>query len=154
MFNHFRSWNATRIYDFPLPHDVRKFYHLIDLSFQVIAETVKRMNWHSYTFVYQTTDALTRVQEALQIQGALNCPITVRELQPFNTIRLLKTKKEQDNIYESLVKEIRLSSQYSLLLDIENDNIPRLFEIMRQMELMSDYFMCFLTNLVSTRFLN
>ncbi|XP_058799684.1 glutamate receptor ionotropic, kainate 2-like isoform X2 [Phymastichus coffea] len=114
---------------------------------KVIAETVKRMNWNSYTFIYQTTNALSRVQEALQNQAVQNCPITVRELQPFDRIQLFKTRKEQDNVYECLVKEIRLSSQYSLLLDIESDNISKLFQIMGSMDLMGDYFMCFLINL-------
>lgn len=107
------------------------------------------MSWHSFTFVYQTNEALSRIQEALKNHGHHNYPITIRELQPLYKINLLALEKERDNVYESLVKEIKSSQQYSLLLDVENENLSQLLNVMNKMGLMSDYFMCLITNLVS-----
>ncbi|XP_031781874.1 glutamate receptor ionotropic, kainate 4 isoform X2 [Nasonia vitripennis] len=114
---------------------------------KVIAKSVKHMNWHSFTFVYQTDEALSRIQETLKNQGRPNYPITIRELQPLYKINLLASEKERDNIYESLVKEIKSSQQYSLLLDVENENLSQLLDVMNKMDLMSDYFMCLITDL-------
>ncbi|XP_011503697.1 PREDICTED: glutamate receptor ionotropic, kainate 2-like [Ceratosolen solmsi marchali] len=104
------------------------------------------MNWHSFTFVYQTNDALTRIQKTLQNKGRQNYPITIRELPPISKINAL-SEKDRDNVYESLVKEIQSLSQFSLLLDIENENLSKLLDTMNKMGLMNDYFMCLITNL-------
>jgi nitrogenase subunit NifH len=105
------------------------------------------MNWHAFTFVYQTNDALARIQETLQNKRRQNDVISIRELLPMSKIKTLP-EKERDNEYKRLVKEILLLSQFSLLLDIENENLSKLLDTMNNMELMNDYFMCLITNLV------
>ncbi|OXU30655.1 hypothetical protein TSAR_007299 [Trichomalopsis sarcophagae] len=122
--------------------------HDVKTHVTVIAKSVKHMNWHSFTFVYQTDEALSRIQETLKNQGRPNYPITIRELQPLYKINILASEKERDNIYESLVKEIKSSQQYSLLLDVENENLSQLLDVMNKMGLMSDYFMCLITDLL------
>lgn len=118
--------------------------------FQAIAETVRNMNWHSFTHVYQTPDALLRIAEALENKGT-RIPITFKELPPLKKIKALPNEKEQSLVYESFLKKLQSASQFSLLIDIEADNLAKFLDTMNSMGIMGDYFMGLISNLVSIR---
>ncbi|KAJ8687136.1 hypothetical protein QAD02_022930 [Eretmocerus hayati] len=114
---------------------------------KVIAEVANRMRWHSFTFVYQTDDNLSRLQEVLQSRDRPHRPVTVKQLRPLSEIQALKSYRERDREYESLVKDLQSSAQYTLLLDVETNNLVKLLTTMKHMGFMNDYFMCLIVNL-------
>ncbi|CAB0041632.1 unnamed protein product [Trichogramma brassicae] len=120
------------------------------IEFQkAIAEVVKQMTWQSYTYIYQTVDTISRIHDTLALRGRGDYPITIRELPPLHSIKKM-TEKEITYTYESLVKKIQVSSQSSLLIDIESENLGTLLNTMNKMGVMSDYFMSFIVNLDSS----
>lgn len=109
------------------------------------------MNWHSFTYVYQTWEALSRVHEALEAKGP-RFPIAFKELPPLKKINEMPTERERNLVYDTLVKEIQTSTQSTLLVDIETANLGKFLETLNNMKVMGDYFMGLIVNLVIIQF--
>lgn len=116
---------------------------------RAIAGVVKHMSFNGFTYLYQGWDALSRVQLALMDQGKGAYPVAFKDLPKLSEIKEMP-ERQQDLVYESLIKDIKIAGHLSLLIDVETENLAKLLDTMNKMELMSDYFMCFLVNLDAT----
>lgn len=117
---------------------------------KAIADVVRHMKYNGYTYIYQGHDALSRVQMALENQGREDHPISMKDLPPLSELKQMP-ERQRESTYETLAKEIEESNQLSLLIDVETENLPKLLENMNKFQLMSDYFMCLITNLDSSK---
>ncbi|XP_015599874.1 glutamate receptor ionotropic, kainate 2 isoform X2 [Cephus cinctus] len=112
---------------------------------QAIADLVKAMKWKRLTAIYETNDALTRIQQVLSLQQPDVMTVNVRELgEPDYRPLLKKVIKSQpyillsinaENIFTvfSNLKEIRpnLDYLYSIVLDLDMWRLP-LHEALKQ----------------------
>lgn len=97
------------------------------------------MNWNSFTVIYDTADALSRIQDALSLHDpSTSNVVTVRQL-------------GQGPDYRPLLKEVANSLDYNVLLDISSELLPEVLRQAREVKLLNDYYMYIITYLVSVK---
>lgn len=85
------------------------------------------MSWKSFTVIYDTDDALIRIQDVLQLHGPLDSPITIRHI-------------SEDQDFLPLLKEISNSTDWNLLLDLSPTNLEKVLFEGKKFGMLKDYY--------------
>lgn len=101
---------------------------------QALADMVRQMRWRSFTVLYESDDALIRLQGVLQGRNMGDNPITVRQL-------------EAGKDYRPLLKEIKLSTETKIILDCAPENILDILRAAVNVKMMDVYCSYLLTSL-------
>lgn len=94
---------------------------------KAIADVLKSLSWKSFTVIYDTDDALIRIQDVLQLHGPLDSPITIRHI-------------SEDQDFLPLLKEISNSTDWNLLLDLSPTNLEKVLFEGKKFGMLKDYY--------------
>ncbi|XP_034944392.1 glutamate receptor ionotropic, kainate 2-like isoform X2 [Chelonus insularis] len=117
-----------------LPHTTINMYPDSEKISDALVDILKAMSWLQYTVVYETDDGLSRLQKALWKHGPTNFPITVRQLKPTYD----KSTHEPD--YRPLLKEVANSTDFSIIFDVEPENLWSILKQAQEVKLLKDYY--------------
>ncbi|XP_046751603.1 glutamate receptor ionotropic, kainate 2-like [Diprion similis] len=93
---------------------------------EAIAALTTAMPWKQFIAIYETDDGLSRIQDALKLHEPQDDPVTVRQL-------------GEGLDYRSLLKDVATSRDINILLDVEYDNLIRVLQQAKEVNLMKDY---------------
>ncbi|KAB0802246.1 hypothetical protein PPYR_04432 [Photinus pyralis] len=105
--------------------------HMLATAF---ATLLNEMKWKKYAVLYETDEGLIRLQEILKQHGPQDPSVIVRKL-------------AAGSDHRPLLKEIKASSVYQIVLDCESDHIFDILEQAREVKLMEEYYSYILTSL-------
>nr|CAD7599303.1 unnamed protein product [Timema genevievae] len=99
-------------------------------------ETVVKeyLQWKSFAFLYESDDALKRLQSVLQIHGPGDPPVTIRKIIPGGDNR-------------PLLKEMYNFTETHIIVDCDTNNVISLLQQAKEVGMMGDYQGYFITSL-------
>lgn len=104
------------------------------ISKAIVDVVTNFLHWRSYTVLYESEAGLIRLQDVLKAHGPTDPPITVRQFLPGIDQR-------------QLLKDIKASTQYHILLECEADRVVEMLRQAREIGMMGDYHSYFITSL-------
>ncbi|KAF5301498.1 hypothetical protein FQR65_LT08801 [Abscondita terminalis] len=109
---------------FPEPYTLSKAF----------ATLLREMKWKKYAIVYENDEGLIRLQELFKSHGPQDQPIIVKKL-------------GSGPDHRPLLKEIKSSSVFQILLDCDSDHILDILEQAKEVKLLEEYHSYILTSL-------
>lgn len=95
----------------------RNFFPDSNVYSRSLAEVIVEFEWHSFTVLYEHSDALMRLQDVLEIHGPGDSPITVRQI-------------GAGPDYRPLLKEVHSSGETRIIIDCAQPEL--VLELLRQ----------------------
>ncbi|XP_066583370.1 glutamate receptor ionotropic, kainate 2-like [Prorops nasuta] len=117
-------------------HMTFNLYPESGLLSKAIADLAKSRNWRDYVGIYDSNDALVRIQEALTIKRNKDRKMTIRKL-------------VDDDDYRPILKEINSLPIHNMLVDVDTKRIPQFFHQAKEMKMITDYCSFVIANLDS-----
>ncbi|KAM0731072.1 Glutamate receptor ionotropic, kainate 2 [Formica fusca] len=93
---------------------------------QAIADVVDSMKWHGFVAIYENRDGLSRIQKALTLKRQKDTSVTIRQL-------------SDGSDYRPMLKEIRNSSIFNVIIDVKPEKIIDLLQQAKQIKLLANY---------------
>lgn len=103
-----------------------------DVLAEAFANVLVDYDWKTYTIIYENKENLIRLKDILQIHDPKSHAINVRQL---------------DDNYGSLLKEIKIRGDSSVILDISAEKIVRFLFEASKVKMLTEYNNYFITNL-------
>lgn len=93
------------------------------------------MKWHGFVAIYENRDGLSRIQKALTLKRQKDTSVTIRQL-------------SDGSDYRPMLKEIRNSSIFNVIIDVKPEKIIDLLQQAKQIKLLANYSNFVITYLV------